>query len=278
MKKSGKVITLKESEYICGVIAAEMPVQYDVEAIKAQAVACYTYAFTKRQNERMNPDISLKGADITDSPETHQGYIGPEQSKEKWGVHYDENRKKVEEAVKDVLGQLIIYDGKPILAAYHCISSGMTESAEIIWNEKIPYLKSVKSVGDMISPEYKTIVSIPEKEFSKIIHEETEIKLGDDPNKCIGDVKITEAGTVLEMKVGSEILSGLTIRKLFNLRSPCFTVKYENETFDFTVKGYGHGVGMSQYGADYMARQGKDYVDILKHYYSGIDIVLKQDI
>ena len=279
LQETGEVITLGEAEYICGVIAAEMPVQYDVQAIKAQAVACYTYAFTKRQNERAAPTADLKGADISDSPDTHQGYINDEKAKEKWGENYEEYKKKVADAVNEVLGQVIVYGGKPILAAYHCISSGMTEDAKTLWGEEIPYLKSVKSPGDMLSPEYKTVVKVTKEEFAEAVKGLKDIELdADDPAKWVGEISTTDAGTVASIKIGSGSAAGLAVRDAFHLRSPCFTVAYKEGTFTFTVKGYGHGVGMSQYGADYMARQGNTYVEILKHYYTGADIVLKNEI
>lgn len=279
LKETGEVVTLGEAEYICGVIAAEMPVQYDVQAIKAQAVACYTYAFTKRQNERATPSADMKGADISDSPDTHQGYINDAKAKEKWGSHYEEYKKKVADAVNEVLGQVIVYDGKPILAAYHCISSGVTEDAKILWGEEISYLKSVKSPGDMLSPEFKTVVKVTKDEFTAAVKGLKGIELNpDDPSKWVGDAQTTNAGTVSSIKIGSGSASGLAVRDAFHLRSPCFTVAYKEGTFTFTVKGYGHGVGMSQYGADYMARQGSTYVEILKHYYTGVDIVLKNEI
>lgn len=225
------------------------------------------------------PSDDLKGADISDSPDTHQGYIDDEKMKKKWGEHYEEYKKKVGDAVNEVLGQVIVCGGKPILAAYHCISSGVTEDAKSLWGEEIPYLKSVKSPGDMLSPEFKTVVKVTKAEFAEAVKGLKDITLDEDtPEKWIGDISATAGGTVASIQIGSEVFTGLAVRDAFHLRSPCFTVAYGEGTFTFTVKGYGHGVGMSQYGADYMARQGNTYVEILKHYYTGVDIVLKNEI
>lgn len=278
LTSTSEVVTLGEAEYICGAVAAEMPAEYDVQAIKAQAVACYTYAYTKRENERSAPSSELKGADISDSPETHQGYIDDAAAREKWGDKYEEYHKKIAGAVNEVLGQVIVYEGKPILAAYHCISSGQTEDAKELWNEEIPYLKSVKSPGDVLSPEFKTVVTFTKEEFAEAVKKLDGITLPDETDEWVGEAETSGAGTVLHIKIGSGNPTGLAVRDAFNLRSPCFTVSYKEGKFTFTVSGYGHGVGMSQYGADYMARQGNTYVEILKHYYTGVDIVFRGEL
>lgn len=278
LSESGEVVTMSEAEYIYGVIAAEMPPVYEVNALKAQAVACYTYAYSKRAAERKKPTPELKGADISDSPDTHQGYITDGKAREKWGENYEAYMARITGAVDDVIGQVIIYDGKPILAAYHCISSGKTEDAKVLWGEDIPYLKSVSSPGDMLSPEYKTQVSFSKAEFKETVKKIDGLELQDDSTQWVGKPETSEAGTVISVPIGSTRQSGAKIRELFKLRSANFDIVYKDSTFTFTVYGYGHNAGLSQYGADYMARQGNTYVDILKHYYSGAEIVLKNEL
>lgn len=279
LSASGEVITLNEAEYVFGAVAAEMPAEYDIQALKAQAVACYTYAYTKRLNERASPSPELKGADISDSPQTHQGYIDNAAAKEKWGDKYEDYHAKLTQAVSDVLGQIIVCNGKPILAAYHCISAGQTESAKELWGEDIPYLASVKSPGDLLSPEFKTTAEFSKDEFKEKAQTLEGVEItGEDASEWAEITETSQADTVLNVKIGSGNASGLAVRDAFNLRSPCFTLKYKDGKFIFTVSGYGHGVGMSQYGADYMARQGSTYVEILKHYYTGAEIILKNEI
>lgn len=146
---SGNVATASTKEYIIGCVAAEMPATYSTEALKAQAVCAYTNLVRLKKN----PDSSLSGADISDDPGRHQGYYDTETQKEKWGDKYDEYRAKTEEAVTDVLGKTIVFNGEPIVAAYCAISPGRTESAENIWGGKIEYLVSVTSPGDKLSPD-----------------------------------------------------------------------------------------------------------------------------
>lgn len=213
ISSTGEVVSLGEAEYIFGAVAAEMPAEYDIQALKAQAVACYTYACTKRLNERASPTPELKGADISDSPQTHQGYIDSEAAKEKWGDKYDEYSAKITEAVNDVLGQIIVFDGKPILAAYHCISSGQTESAQELWGEEIPYLQSVKSPGDMLSPEFKTTVEFSKEEFKEAAEKLDCAELDEGaPSEWAEITQTSPAGTVLKVKIGSGSASGLEVR------------------------------------------------------------------
>lgn len=252
-------------EYIIGTVAAEMPASYDEEALKAQALAAVTYAQYQKQN---GDKSALNGADISDNSKTHQGYMTKEQMEDKWGDAYDIYYEKISDAVDDVVDKVITYDGEPIFAAYHAISSGKTESAENIWGVKIPYLVSVESEDDTASARYLSTVTVSESDLCELMGKEN---VHSDGN----DIKInstSDAGTVLKITVCSKTVSGNEARDMFALRSPCFTVEYENGEYIFTVKGYGHGVGLSQYGADRLAKQGKSYEQIIKHYYSGVEI------
>ncbi len=252
-------------EYVCGSIAAEMPLSYHEEALKAQAVACFTNALRLKNEHNDNYDIS-------DNSSIHQGYLSEEQRQEKWGKDFDKYESKLKSIVKSVENLAIYYNDDLCVAAFHAICSGKTESAENIWGEKVPYLVSVKSIGDNLSPQYSSTLVFDKEDFKKSAEQ---LGIKKEINSLKNIIKITKkskTNTVLEASINKEIFTGEEIRKAFNLRSPVFTVETTKSSVTFNVTGYGHGVGMSQYGADFMARQGSTYIEILKHYYTGVEI------
>lgn len=267
----GNIISTTELDYLVGCVAAEMPASYHEEAIKAQAVAAYTNL--KRMQK--NPDASLDGADITDSPSTHQGYYDEKTQREKWGDKYEAYHEKIETAVKEIFGKKVMYENELITAAYCAICPGRSESAKNIWGGDIPYLQSVVSTGDKLSPDYTFETAFTAEQFKEKAASDKEIALGDDPAAWIGDVKYSENNTnvVLSIVIGGKSITGMKVRELFGLRSPSLQVTFSNGSFIFKNAGYGHTVGMSQYGADYMARQGSTYIEILEHYYKGAKVV-----
>ena len=252
-------------EYVCGSVAAEMPLSYHEEALKAQAVACYTNALRLKKE-------SEESYHISDDSSVHQGYLTQEQRQEKWGDDYEKYEAKLESIVKSVENQAIYYDDALCVAAFHAICSGKTESAENIWGQKVPYLISVKSNGDNLSPQYSTELVFDKEDFLKYSEK---IGITENVSSLKNIIKITKtskAGTVLKATIKNKEFTGEEIRKAFGLRSSAFTVKTTKTAIAFNVTGYGHGVGMSQYGADFMARQGSSYEEILKHYYKGLEI------
>lgn len=258
-------ISLEISDYITGVVAAEMSAAYDSEALKAQAVASYTfYLFRKAENADQDYDI-------TDSSLTDQSYLDEEGRREKWGDNFDENEEKIKDAVHAVLYQYIAYDGKPIFAAYHSISGGKTESAENIWGGSYPYLQPVESVADMLSPDYISTVTYTKDEFVSMAAS-LDIELEGEPADFLGDADCTESGTVKTYSLGGKSVTGMQMREAFSLRSANFDLAEKDGKLIFTVRGFGHGVGMSQYGANAMAQQGSDYKDILNWYYTDCEI------
>lgn len=267
---SGEITEVSTREYLIGCVACEMPAGYDTEALKAQAVAAYTNLVRLRKN----PDLSLNGADISDSPSTHQGYYTEAVQREKWGEKYDEYRLKTEQAVDAVMGEIITYDGEPIVAAYCAVTPGRTEDAGTIWSGDIPYLKSVVSAGDKLSPDCSATLVMSAEQLREAVAADSSITLGEDPGQWIGDFVLSDnaTGAVVTVRIGNRTLTGNAARKLLGLRSPSFTVSYADGSFTFNTQGYGHLVGMSQYGADYMARTGSNYKAILKHYYKGVKI------
>lgn len=260
-KDSGTVTKMTAEEYIFGVLAAEMPALYDEEALKAQAVAAYTFALN-RQTENADKDY-----DITTDMGTDQSFITEEKAREKWGDKADEYCDKLKGAVKEVEDFAITYDGKPILAVYHAISSGKTEDCKNVWGKDYPYLKAVASPCDTLSPNYISKETFSAEEVKMKLSKEAE--LSGEPQDYFGKAEYTASNTVKSIKVCGRSMSGAQMRSIFSLRSSSFEIAYNDGEFTFTVYGYGHGVGMSQYGADYMAKQGSDFKEILLHYYSG---------
>ena len=254
-------------EYVCGSVAAEMPLAYHEEAIKAQAIACYTNAL------RLKGTSEYTQGDISDDSRIHQGYIDEAQRKEKWGADFEKYETKLKNAVKDVENEALYYNNELCVAAFYAISCGKTETAKNIWGTHVPYLVSVNSEGDKFSPNYASTVVFDKSDFvenaAKICPEIKNIKTTE---SILVVTKKSPSGTVLEATLNGKKFSGEELRKAFSLRSPVFTVKATADAVTFNVSGYGHGVGMSQYGSDYLARQGMNYKEILLHYYSGAQL------
>ena len=261
MNASSKNITeISLREYLIGVVAAEINPAYHEEAIKAQVVAAHTkLEYTKLHNTPEN-------AHITDSSASHQGYLNENQQKEKWGENYNIYHDKIAECVDEVQNVILTYNNQPINAVFHAISNGQTENATDVWGGDYPYLVSVQSAGDKLSPAYNSEIIITSDDFKKKLSDKG-VNLSGNPSEWIEKITNTNTGMVKEFVVGGKSFKGTEIRTIFGLKSSTFTVKYENNNFIFTVCGYGHGVGMSQYGANYMAQQGLNYKQILEHYY-----------
>ena len=260
-----KTEKIAAADYVFRVVAAEMPASYHEEALKAQAVAAYTFACRKRA-------LRLGGKsdhdyDITTDSSQDQAYITPEELKTKWGDKYDEYTEKIQAAVEATSGYMLTYEGSPIFAAYHAISSGKTESSGNVWSVNYPYLKPVESVGDLLSPSYLSEVSLTSAEFKEKLKDTC--TLDDNPAGWVAEPTRSDSGTVLSCSIGGKLLTGKEIRTLFDLKSANFDLKFADDKFTFTVRGHGHDVGMSQYGANYMALQGSDFLEILSWYYTG---------
>lgn len=262
-KTSGKITKMKSDEYIFSVVAAEMPALYEKEALKAQAVAAYTFALI-RSNEN-----SDKEYDITTDYTVDQSFISREEARKKWGEKADGYEEKIDSAIKDVKGYTVTYNGELALTVYHALSCGKTESSENVWGKAFPYLKPVLSEWDKLYSDY-----ISEGIFSadEIKKKFKEIDFKGEEKNFFSDISKTESGTVKKISVCGKEMSGETVRSVLNLRSASFETDYSDGKFKFTVYGYGHGVGMSQYGADCMAKQGSDFKEILTYYYNGCKV------
>lgn len=272
IKNENKVIEIDVKEYLLGVLAAEMPATYHEEALKAQAVTAYTYLLYKQAEQKNNPDVTLNGADLSNDSSTHQGYITANARQEKWGDKTETYEKKLTEAIDAVSGKVITFEGKPIIAAFHAVNSGVTQSAKTVWGGEVAYLQSVTSVGDKLSPDCTKTVAFKATELSEMLTSLENCELSGEAENWIGKIETTSSGYVSDIEIGGETYSGLKVRDAIGLRSAVFTCEYKNGNFHFTTSGYGHGVGLSQYGADYMARQGSSWEEIIKHYYTGVEI------
>lgn len=261
--ESEKIEKISVNDYLCGVLAAEMPASFEKEALKAQAVAAYTFALYK--SEQKEQDF-----DITDDHKTDQSYLPLEQAQKKWGDKAAEYTAVIKSAVASVSGMYLTYQNKTALTVYHAISSGKTANCNEVWQKDIPYLVSVDSSFDKTSPNYISTVTLSVAELTSKIKDLAEIS-GEVKN-YFSDIKKSDSGRVKSLKLCSKEVTGSDIQKALSLRSANFDVSFENDTFTFTVYGYGHGVGMSQNGANAMAMQGSSFKEILFHYYPGTKI------
>ncbi len=267
--EDGAVEELPERDYLIGVLAAEADLTYHDEALKAQAVASYTYAlYIKNYSD----SDALEGADISDNPDTHQGYLSEAERKEKWGDSFDKYEKKAGEVVDSVLGEVIYYKGKPAMTVYHNLNNGKTQSSVTVWGKEAEYLSEVESPGDKLSTDYSVTVAFTYDDFEKRIETIDGVKLEKSKQNRIGEVKKNGSGYVESVEVCGNRISSADFRTVLDLKSCCFSIDTSEEKIKITTYGNGHMVGMSQYGADYMARQGADYREILLHYYRKTEI------
>lgn len=246
-------------EYIVGVVSAEMPASFPEEALKAQAVAARTYQVRKMQEVGSDHVIYDVG----------QAYNSVVEQKKKWGSNYIEYANKIRTAVKETQGEIMVYDGEPILAVFHAQSAGKTEASENVWTSALPYLKSVDSEEDKKAPDNAFTCTISAKDvcnrlsqFGKVSQSEGELSFS--------NIERSDAGYIQKVRVGGMTLTGLQVRQALGLRSANFQVERKGDSFVFVTHGYGHGAGMSQYGASFLAQDGMDYREILCHYYQGI--------
>ncbi len=257
-------------EYLIGVLAAEMPASYEMEALKAQAVAARSYIMYKASS----PSEEHPDADVCNNPDHCKAWLAQEEFMKKWSVNDREfYLGKLKNAVNATKGEYMIYNGEAVEAFFFAGSGGRTEASKDVWGGDRPYLQSVESEGDIYSPDYKSEKTVSIAEFWNTL---TGFNAQTIPNAgipVIGSISRTEGGSVNEISLGGQIFTGTEIRSLFGLKSANFTLSASNSGVTFSVLGYGHGVGMSQFGANYMAKNGKKYTEILSHYYTNIQII-----
>ncbi len=268
---SDRLMSLKAGEYILGALASEMPPSFHTEALKAQAVAAHTWAVYSARMHREAPDESINGADFSVDTSRDEGYLSKERFFSRYGANAELYWPKLVAAAEAAEALLLYYDEEPALAVYHAMSDGTTEAAENVWQASLPYLVPVESEGDPFSPDYSVTETYDEKTMRYLLEQAFDGVTLDagNPAGWIRPLKTSASGYLLSARVGDQTVHGQALRNALSLRSSCMTVSYRGGTFTIETKGYGHGVGMSQYGADFMARQGADCAKILAHYYPG---------
>ena len=268
-KKTNEIEEVKTDDYLCNVVSAEMPADYELEALKAQAIVARTYTIYKVQNKKH------ENADICDDSTCCQAWVSKENRLERWEeTKREENWNKIQQCVNETKGKIITYNNQPINAFFHANSGGTTELPVNVWGGSgLPYLQVVQTAGEEGYTQYSSEVDLTQEELInklKTKYEDIQIDFNNDE-----DVKIiehTDSNRVKTVKFGNHELSGVETRTLLGLKSTNFEIKKENNQIKFLVKGYGHGVGMSQTGANTMAKQGNNCEEIIKHFYVGIEI------
>lgn len=251
------VETIPLEQYLIGVLAGEMPVSYDIEALKAQAVAARTYAIRKIEINKQNE------YDVIDTI-NDQVYLDQDYLKQLWQQKYEQNIKKIKQAIKETRGEYLTYNGKTIQAFFFSTSSGATENCQDVFGENLPYLISVTSTWDQNSPSYLTTTTFTKEEF----YQKLEIPYEDNLNI---EIERNQTNSINQITINNITLRGTEFRFKLGLKSTNIEIEEQEDNIIIKSKGYGHGVGMSQYGAYELAKQGYTYDEILKYYYQGIE-------
>lgn len=269
--KSNSVEEIELDTYLYGVVSSEMPADFELEALKAQAVVARTYTIYKiTNNNKKHGD-----ADICDDSTCCQAWISKEDRFSRWEESKRQNNwDKIVNAVDSTKGKIITYDNKPINAFFHSNSGGTTEIPINVWGGSgYPYLQAVQTAGEEGYSQYSSEVTLSKEELmQKVKEKHNEVEIDWNLEDCIKIEEYTESGRVKTIKIGNINISGVEARALFGLKSSNFELTKNQDEIKFTVKGYGHGVGMSQTGADSMAKSGSNYEEIIKHFYTGVEI------
>ncbi len=267
IEETEEIRSLTWEEYLTGCLSAQIPLDYEQEALNAQAAAAMTYA------HRLMIDLKNSGkipdsADLSDSVSLCQPYYTPEKCAELYGGSYEEHLPRLQKAAQYGISHVITYENEPIYAVYHSVSTGRTNTSRGIWGRSFDYMESVDSPWDKdyINYECRNEMTAEQARLC-LVNYKADIVTPADYSKWFTEFNADENGYVISVKIGDNLFSGGDIWRIFGLRSTAFTVEYESGIFTFTTKGYGHGAGLSQYGANEMAKQGKTAEEILRHYY-----------
>jgi len=261
------------SDYLVGVLRCEMPASFEMEALKAQAVAARTYALRKQE---AGGSANHPEADVCDDVNCCKGYRSEAEAAEQWGMATALYEEKMRAAVTDTDGEVLLYADELVLAVFHSSSAGETRAAGAVWQEDLPYLVPVSSPeGAEDVPNYHSEVRLTLTEFKeRFIASHPTAALSGAPSDWFTNIRQGATGIVDRLQVGGVEVTGVEMRSLLGLRSAAFTVDFTESEVVFSVTGYGHGVGMSQYGANVMAKEGSTYEEILAHYYVGTSIAV----
>lgn len=257
-------------EYLVGVVSAEMPALFEMEALKAQSVAARTFAY----RHMLGVDRCKSGYTICTRAECCQAYMGPEELSRYWKEDYAAYYSRISAAVNATAGLIATDDGRPISALYHSNSGGRTEDSGAVFAMTLPYLVSVESLGEDSAPCYRTNKRVSNADFVRILNAEyPRAALSEEGlEEQVSVIDRTRSGRVGSVRIGAETISGSQMRLALGLNSANFDMEFGDGYISFTCLGYGHGVGMSQYGANAMAKEGADFIEILKHYYTGVEV------
>lgn len=267
-----RALTLTLSEYLLGAAASEMPQSYGDEAIKAQIIATHSYYEYCRSQKSFELEDN---AVLSVNTQKREGYLTPEARAEAWGDKTETNTQRMQELVASVSDILVTYEDAVACACYYAISCGSTADAQDVWNKEVPYLISVNSAWDEQAPNFEQTLTFTYQQMYDVLAARfVGLDLSGKPSSWFGAVKVSDAGYITQIEIGGAFVDATDLRTWLGLRSTCFTLELKDNVFVFTTKGYGHGVGMSQYGASCMAQNGAGYAQILDHYYPGT--VLRQ--
>lgn len=267
LKHGGGLLELPIETYLTGVVLSEMPASFELEALKAQAVAARTFTMRQIENGKHGD------CDLCSDSSCCQAWTSREDLEEKLGASWQQYWDKVEKAVADTAGEVLTYGGNYIDAVYFSCSGGTTEAAVAVWGQEVPYLQSVDSRGEEAASAYHTTVMVPLSQFQWILQAENQaVDLSGTPASWFGEVTYTDGNGVQTMEIGGQSFTGTRLRTLFELNSAKFEVAVLSQAIEFQVYGFGHRVGMSQYGANAMAQTGSSYKEILLHYYTGVEL------
>ena len=274
-KKTGNTEQVNIDDYLCNVVSAEMPADFEIEALKAQAIVARTYTIYKILNKKH------ENADICDDSTCCQAWISKEDRLARWEESKRENNwQKINDCINSTKGKIITYNNQPINAFFHSNSGGVTEIPVNVWGGTgYPYLQSVETSGEDAYNQYASEVTFTQEELiNKLKQKYSDISIDFSNENEIKILEYTESTRVKTVKFGNHEISGVEARTLLGLKSTNFEITKDGDNIKFSVKGYGHGVGMSQTGADSMAKQGSTAEDIIKHFYAGVEIKFVNEI
>ena len=266
-QSTGQAVELPLQEYLIGAVAAEMPVSWPDEALKAQAVAAHSYALYRRDHS-----MEENGAWFTADPARRQGCLTDAVLHSYWGTAYAANYARLSALVDAVQTQVLYYGDAPAGTSYFAISNGMTEASENVWGTALPYLVAVDSSTDLNADNYLYTVQFTAEQMQQALAGLGLLPDPAAPANWFGEAALTPSGYVASLPVCGQSVTGPALRKALGLRSACFTVQYQEGSFLLTTKGYGHGVGLSQWGAKALAEQGQSAEEILAHYFPGTEL------
>ncbi len=265
-------LQLSMRDFLIGSVASEMPALYDYEALKAQAVACKSYALASYTVNKQNPDFNGSYRDVNTLK--NEGYMTQQAMKDFWGDDYQKNYDKISSCVDEVIDKTCYYNNEVALTCYHAICAGHTENSKNVWKTQLDYLQGVESMLDVTSTDFlQTKTFEPQQLYDCLSINFSGLDFSKQPDQWIKEIIYSEAGYATEIKMHNNlIISAADFRKALDLKSTALEIEYADDRFIITTKGYGHGVGMSQYGANALALTGESYDKILQYYFPNIVI------